>query len=160
MQKQGKKEKIRQPSLALSPEHLQRKGRKQSSPLDYVFQGFPEPHTSLKKNETKEPVPEGRGLCREPNMNRSPEFSCHRTTASRLPFPPYLYLGISLLLSFLFLLSCFIFLPVFVFFLTYQQYDPAKVIMAKAEGRLLYVKKKKNSLYIPDFNHGCRWIEN
>lgn len=36
MQKQ-EKTKIRQPSLALSPEHLQRKGRKQSCPLDYVF---------------------------------------------------------------------------------------------------------------------------
>ena len=142
-----KKKKISQPSLALSPEHLPRKGRKQSCSLDYVFWGFPELHTSLKKNKTKEPVPEERrGLCRKPDMNRSPEFSCQRTTANRLPFPPYLCLGISLL-SFLFLLSCFIFLlflaSVCIFSHLTATMTLLKLIIAKAEGRIaLFLKKK------------------
>lgn len=47
IQRQKKKRKIRLLSPVLSPENLQRKGREQPCPLDYVSHGFPEPHASL-----------------------------------------------------------------------------------------------------------------
>lgn len=58
--KKKKKKKISQPSLALSPEHLQRKGKKTIMFFGLCILGLPKELPLALKEQNKEPVPEER----------------------------------------------------------------------------------------------------